>query len=791
MKKLFLTCLNTFFGKELELKVRLFHVLAVTGVVICIIMTGASMAGKMWASMAINMGAGLASLCLLLYSARTRRYRLCYGLTIGVIFFILFPSLFFSGGGYRGGMPFFFVFAMVFTVYMLDGWAMPVVTGLELIFYSCLCVAAYRRPGLVVPFDSEAAVVTDILIGLSAVGISLGATMFVQAEMYRRQQRELEEAQQRAESASQAKSAFLANMSHEIRTPIHMILGMNEIIRRESRSTQVLEYSEKIEETGKMLLSLVDNVLDVSKIESGKTELISAPYGTGELVQTLSLIGWNNCKRKGLNFRTRIAEDLPPMLYGDMPHIRQIASNFLSNAAKYTETGEVVLEVAREPGDRAGELLLCISVRDTGIGIREEAMPTLFEAFNRVDLAQHRYIEGTGLGLTIVKGLTDLMGGTLSVTSNKDKGSNFTVKIPQKIVAEERDSGLEPRMTFLAPGVRILVVDDNEGNRMLMEKLLEPSQAEVDTARSGPECLDMVEETNYHLILMDYMMPGMDGLETMAHLRERSDFRTPVIALTADAAPETTRRLKLGGFTECLTKPVPWTELKRAVLACLPRELVTLMPEEQTAGVTHSGCDREVADFLEPYGVRPQEAMQYFENSMEKYLAVAELFLRHDEAERRKVESLWEQRDWAGLRFPIHALKGKAGNLGIARLAGLCAYIEKLCAEEQGEELDSIMPYLLYLWRRSHEGLGILLRSRKRDSACPGGAGEEELLGLLRQFRRKPSLDCLRSLMDGEHSEEGRDRLDRVKKLVEQIDFDRAAEEWTAYLDWKNGGDHT
>ena len=286
MKKAIILYLNTFFGKELELRVRLFHVLAITGIIICIIMTGVSIAGGMVISTIINAGAGLVSLFLLLYSAKTKRYQFCYYMTIVVIFFILFPSLFFSGGGYKGGMPFFFVFAGVFTVYMLDGWPMLLVTLAELVFYSRICVTAYTHPEHVIPFESEEAVVADVIIGLVTVTVSLGATMFVQVRMYRKQQQKLEDAQKQAEKASQAKSVFLANMSHEIRTPIHMILGMNEIIHRESRSSQVRDYSEKIDDTSKMLLSLVDSVLDVSKIESGKMELI----------RTLALIGRTNCR---------------------------------------------------------------------------------------------------------------------------------------------------------------------------------------------------------------------------------------------------------------------------------------------------------------------------------------------------------------------------------------------------------------------------------------------------------------------------------------------------------------
>ena len=790
MKRIVPMYLKTFFGQELELRVKLFHVLAITGFIICVIMTWVSLVGEMYISMAINMGAGVVSLGLLIYSTRTGKYRICYWISIVVIFLILFPSLFFSGGGYKGGMPFFFVFAVVFTVYMLDGWGMLVTSLVEMGFYSWLCWLAYEYPGAIVPFASEEAVVTDVIIGLITVSISLGATMFVQVRMYQRQQRELEAARKEAEAASQAKSTFLANMSHEIRTPIHVILGMNEIIHRQTRRRQVREYSERIEETSKMLLSLVDSVLDVSKIESGKMELLPQAYTTAELVKTLTLIGKTQCSRKNLHFRAEIDPNLPPRLWGDLPHIRQIASNFLSNAVKYTEKGSITLEITGEPQEEG--FLLQISVSDTGIGIRKDVLPTLFEAFSRADVAAHRNIEGTGLGLTIVRELTDLMGGTVAVESKPGQGSTFSVKLPQQLPEPETRGTSQAALSFCAPEARMLVVDDNEGNRMVMRELLAGTEMKVETAESGFQCLEMVEKTRYDIILMDYMMPGLDGAETMERLKENPAFSTPVIALTADATAETEQRLMAGGFAACLVKPIPWPRLRDALLRCLPPEKVSLIREVQK----DRGDIQSARTLLEPYAIVVDSAMPYVEDSLEKYCATAALFLRYDGTERKKVERFLEDGSCERLRYPIHALKGKARNLGMERLEELCIYAEGLCVEEKAEELRSLLPYLFYTWGLGSEGLRKLMEQQtaeknEKTTESRENAGErcsyEELEGYLKAFQRKPSREGIEGLLREETEDWARSSLEQMETLVDSFRFDQALEEFAAYRRRKEG----
>lgn len=780
MKKLVRLYIQSFFNKDMELRVKLFHVLAITGFFICMIMTFVSVAGDMLISAGINFFAGVVSLSLLIYSAKKGHYEICTSITLAVIFFMLFPSLFIYGGGYRGGMSFFFVFAVVFTVYMLDGWYMLIASLIELVGYSALFTFAYYHPEYIVPFATEHDVLNDIIIGFVTVSVSLGATMYVQIRMYKKQQTELKLAQKEAEASSQAKSAFLANMSHEIRTPIHMILGMNEIIDRETRNKQVKEYSEKIEKTSKMLLSLVDGILDVSKIESGKMEVIEEVYDSDNLVRSLMLIGKTNCGKRNLHFHTHVAEDLPPNLYGDQAHIRQIASNFLSNAAKYTSAGSVTLDIHWEPYDDK-RILLCISVSDTGIGISKEDLTTLFDVFARADLASHRNIHGTGLGLSIVKELTNLMHGTIDVESTPNEGSCFSVKIPQGLVLESDIKRENQKFTFLAPDASMLVVDDNEDNRIVMKELLRSTKIQLDTAASGLECIDYVNMKTYDLILMDYMMPGLDGLQTMQELKKMKHFKTPVIVLTADATSTTKEKLIQEGFRAYLTKPIPWEELRDSILSFLPKDKVTIV-EEQTFEIDNDEQCQTLMTQLRPYGIAVDSALQYFDHSLKQYGLISKVFLAHASDEQELVSRFAKEEDYEQLRYPIHALKGKSRNLGMEQLSELCAYVEKLCIIEKTDEINSLFPYIFYLWNQGIAGLTILVKELQLEDSKELFAISTDvqecilqLQELLKDFRRKPSLQCINNILKEETDEEAKALLTIVKEKISAINFDEAA----------------
>lgn len=405
-------------------------------------------------------------------------------------------------------------------------------------------------------------------------------------EELEKSQSALKEALHRAEAADRAKSDFLANMSHEIRTPINAVLGMNEMIARESTEEKIQEYSATVADAGNALLSLINDILDFSKIEAGKMELAPANYELAVLLREVNNIMNIRFKDKGLDFIIQNNPNIPNQLYGDEIRIRQILINILNNALKYTDKGSVTFEINYENQENNTALLL-FKISDTGVGIKKEYLDDLFKSFTRIDLEHNRKKEGTGLGLNITKSLVDLMGGTIDITSTYGSGSVFTVRIPQKIVNDSPIGIFDKSQThtvktkteaqFTAKTAKILIVDDVPTNLRVIKALLRRTGIAIDLANSGQECLDAMARSNYDLVLLDHMMPDLDGIETMNRLKEDSTHPnqdTPVIMLTANAIAGAKEEYLSLGFTDYLSKPVRPDELETMLVKYLPAEKI-------------------------------------------------------------------------------------------------------------------------------------------------------------------------------------------------------------------------
>lgn len=396
---------------------------------------------------------------------------------------------------------------------------------------------------------------------------------------------DIKEEQRRAEAANEAKSIFLANMSHEIRTPINAILGMNEMILRENHNEQIDEYARNIDSAGSSLLYLVNDVLDISKIESGKLEIMENIYELSSFIHDCYNMVVEKAEKKGLELTVSCNPQLPSKLKGDESRLRQVVTNLLSNAAKYTEKGGITLSFDSREQD--GRMILVITVTDTGIGIREENMKKLFTQFTRFDMEKNRNIEGTGLGLALAKRLMDLMQGTIEMQSTYGVGTTVTLTVPQLVVdtepvgdfhhnyASAADKSKQYQQRFEAPDARILVVDDVKVNLKVIVGLLKSTKIKTDTALSGSQCLEMVTQTAYDLIFMDHMMPEMDGVETYAKMKKLENSLnqdTPVIMLTANAITGIREQFLEAGFADYLSKPVSGDKLESMILKYLPKE---------------------------------------------------------------------------------------------------------------------------------------------------------------------------------------------------------------------------
>lgn len=789
MKQLILKFGRTFFRKELELRVKIFHVLAMAAVIICIVTTIVSMIQQMPVKTGINVGTGIISLLLLIYSAKGGKQSVCYWISVICVFLILFPSLFLFGGGYTGGMVYFFIFGVVYTVYMLEGRWMFVATIFELVYYSCLCVFAYFYPERTHPFASEKDVLTDVIVCFIVVSAVLSLTMYVQIRMYKRQREELEQARDEAEKANRAKTNFLANMSHEVRTPIYLILSINELISMETTDAKMKSYVEKIQNASEFLIRLLDNILDMSKIEAGKMELDIVPYRTDDLLQIFELVGQSKCQEKQLEFRL-VKQELPPVLSGDMIHIQQIMINLISNAVKYTDKGSVTLSVSVKKGQTEDDIILCMSVADTGIGINKNSIPLLFEAFSREEQSVKKHIDGIGLGLAIVKELCNLMGASIQVESQKECGSIFTVEIPQmRADMEEVESQTKAR-PFVAPDAKILVVDDNLENLSVIRELLARTKIQVDTVSSGKAALEAVHKNNYHVIFLDYMMPDMDGEETLKRLRNMPEFATPVIVLTANAVSGTRERMLEAGFIEYLTKPIPWGSMVEILIKYLPEELVTIIENEPEKAQDSKNVYHEYEKELISYYIDLSSAMPFFEEDFNQYLSGAKIFLEHADETLRSLIEMEEKNQIEELVYIVHTLKGRAENMGMLRLAEEAGRMEKLCQNQEGREAISLLPHLRFLYKKAIDGLE-RLKPEIEEAACENTEEkevynreelQEKLQGYLEHLQRGPSLACINDLISMTQTPQEEEMLHQMREAVSHIRFEEASAIYSDYL---------
>ena len=429
----------------------------------------------------------------------------------------------------------------------------------------------------------------DVLLNVFTISLGITIVLFsLETPEYHQLKEtmvELEDAKEKAQKENASKSQFLANMSHEIRTPINAILGMNEMILRESEENSIQEYAQNIQSASEDLLSIVNEILDFSKVASGKMELVPVEYDVAALIRDCSTIVETRAAGKDLRLEVSCDESTPSKLCGDATRIRQIISNLLTNAVKYTPSGTITFRI-RWARDKEG-IKLIASVEDTGIGISEENQKRLFDTFERFDMEKNRNIEGTGLGLSITKQLVDLMKGEIGVYSELGKGSLFYVEIPQKVVSMEPIGKLNQEVNveqtkvdkekYHAPKAKILVVDDVRMNVRVIQSLLKRTKIQIDTATSGKECLALAAENTYDLILLDHMMPEMDGVETFQKLREDTtglNYATPVIALTANAIAGAKEEYKKLGFDDYLSKPMKGEELEEMIQTYLPEDKI-------------------------------------------------------------------------------------------------------------------------------------------------------------------------------------------------------------------------
>lgn len=511
-----------------------------------------------------------------------------------------------------------------------------------------------------------------------------------------------------AENARKAKSDFLANMSHEIRTPINVVIGMNEMILRESDNQQVLEYAQNIEAASHTLLSTVNDILDFSKIESGKMEIIDHEYKLGELLNDAINMIEIKAEQKALKFEVSIDSNIPNLLYGDDIRIKQILLNLLNNAVKYTESGMVKLLVRGTMTD--GEnVALNISIEDTGIGIKQEDLTKLFEGFHRFELEKNRAIEGSGLGLAIAYRLAMLMNGRIKAESEYGKGSIFTLHIDQKIMSDEMIGSFEEKYRhsaqpshcyhtmYVAPDAHVLVVDDNRMNLLVVKNLLKKTEINVTTCMNGSDALNCMANKKFDVIMLDHMMPGMDGIETLKSSKQmeiNASRQTPVIALTANAVSGVKEMYLEAGFDDYMSKPIEGIALEKMLEKYIPQEKI-IYNETFTEAVHEATGAVETPQEEYPL-MDEQQGIRYCADSEDMYGEILSIFVEMYDDKLKELNKFFEQRDWHAYTVSIHALKSNSLNVGGIRLSKLCLSLETAGKHiGAGENIEQETEYIL------------------------------------------------------------------------------------------------
>ncbi len=685
-----------------------------------------------------------------------------------------------SSGNYSYGVAVYMLYICV---------AIYVVLIIELVVHYRKIISAKNKIAVTLALVSVAGTSVFQMIVPAALTSSLGVILFCLC-MYMTVENPdailaglLKRETERADAANRAKSEFLARMSHEIRTPINAVLGMNEMVLRETKEPETKQYARDIKGAARALLSLINEILDSSKIESGKMELVLDNYEISSLFNDLySMIGVK-AKEKDLKLVFQIDPSIPSEYYGDDIRIRQVIMNLLTNAIKYTETGTVTLTVT---GKTEGEnAILHCGVKDTGIGIKEEDLEKLFKKYERIEEQRNRHVEGTGLGMNIVVQLLALMGSALRVQSTYGEGSEFSFDLVQKVVNPEPLGDFQSRIiketeeietgeSYVAPDARILIVDDNEMNRKVFRNLLKRTQIVIYGAQSGEECIELMKQQEFDMVFLDYMMPGMDGVETLHALREKDLCKDiPIIMLTANAVVGAREQYLKEGFRDYLTKPIHPEKLDKMILEYLPGNLIK-------EDAMFRGEEVQEADLPQLDEFDFEYAMNLL-RSKEVLLKMLEDF--YDVLGRlpQKLSSFYSSADEetrTQYRIEVHALKSTSATVGALLLSKLARLLEVAAANNDRERMDALHPILLAEMKLHRERIATILQSGED---CPALENMEEVLpyfAMLQQNLENDDYDAADFVMENikkyRYPEELEEAVQALSAQVMDLDAETA-----------------
>lgn len=584
-----------------------------------------------------------------------------------------------------------------------------------------------------------------------------------------------------AEHESKAKSTFLANMSHEIRTPINTIIGLNTMILRESKESAIRSYARNVKSASNMLLSLINGILDMSKIEADKMELVMEEYSCKNLLTDIISMVKSRTEFERLEFKCNVSEDLPDGLYGDEIRLKQVIINLITNAAKYTDEGSVQLSIFGKKHD--GQVHLLISVKDTGIGIHEEDLSKLAKRFSRFDEKRNHSVEGTGIGLNLVTGILGLMDSKLHVVSKYGEGSEFYFEIEQKVIDDtpvgkikfdvyEGDEEEEYQALFTAPEAKILVVDDNVMNLTVFEELLKETKLQIDAVNSGFAALKKTAKQKYDVIFMDHMMPEMDGVETFEKIRSQKEGKntnTPVIVLTANAIKGAKEEYRNMGFDDFLAKPIQPNALEQSILEHLDKSKV-----KQNSDVKKK--ENQESDLPVISGVDVAFGLNHT-GGMKSYLSVLKQFVSVADGEAEELQSYIGEIESdndnhaavKSFRIKVHAMKATANMMGAFQAYGVAAMLENAAMHENVREILDVAPYFLQEWEKLKTTVSESLPKTDEKKEKPSKEVLESLLHLLETSMKSYDIKNADAVMEKLQSFELNDNEMEILKKLENV----------------------
>ena len=614
----------------------------------------------------------------------------------------------------------------------------------------------------------------------------------------------IEREKQKAVFEKVSQTRFLTHMSHEIRTPLNVVIGMNTMILKENRDKQVQEYAEKIDSASKLLLNLISDVLDFSKVEQGSMELEKNSYYLASLINDEALSLKSKAEEKGLEVRIQIDEKLPSVLQGDVVRIKQCLNHLIQNAVNYTQEGHITLSAQGSYSD-SKEFYLVLSVADTGEGIRKEDMAKLFNSFTKLDENKNQFVAGTGLGLSLIKTLITKMGGTIKVNSVLGKGSMFTIRIPQIVVDKEpigniecayekaEMESLQKRQYLYAPEAEILVVDDNDMNLAVIRGLLKQSEMRLDMALSGKECLELTRKKKYDLIFMDHMMPVMDGVETLHMLKketENPNVDTTVIMLTANAITGMKEQYIEEGFEDYISKPVELEKLEKMLHKYLPEEKTSWKEEERKEQSEEKQEEEQTGSKIDK-----SIGLNYCGGSEEMYKEIVKAYYQQGQKYIAAIPELCEKGEWKDYAVIAHAIKSTSLTIGAKELSEE-AKIQEQAAKEDKTDIcaqgwEAFFENYKQILQEAEAFLGIEESKEETDEALQLLSKSEyieecrKLLQYIEDYEMGEAMEQIEKLfkcnVSGEEREQELSYLEKIRAAVDEFEYDLAEElvsEW-------------